>query len=113
LSISQESNRKNTVANPLYCLDIDSLKIEEEETEEVLKLLSGSENNSIININYTIPMHTALIFKEQAKVKDQGLREKGLAKSHYSIQQIEGYDLLFYKENIYILQSLRQRVLSW
>jgi hypothetical protein len=41
------------------------------------------------------------------------LREKGLAKPHYSIQIIEGYDLLCYKEKIYIPQSLRQRVLSW
>jgi hypothetical protein len=58
-------------------------------------------------------MHTALIFKEQAKVK--GLREKGLAQPHYSIQHIEGYDLLCYKEKIYIPQSLRQqqRLLSW
>jgi hypothetical protein len=35
----------------------------------VLTLLSGSESNSISNIRLTIPMHTALIFKEQAKVK--------------------------------------------
>jgi hypothetical protein len=41
-------------------------------------------------------MHTALIFKEQAKVK--GLSEKGLTQPHYSIQYIEGYDLIFYKE---------------
>jgi hypothetical protein len=56
-----------------------------------------------------------LIFKEQAKVKEAGLREKGLAQPHYSIQNIEGYDLLCYKEKkqIYIPQSLRQRVLSW
>jgi hypothetical protein len=53
-------------------------------------------------------MHTALIYKEQAKVKEQGLREKGLAQPHYSIQHIEGYDLLCYKEKIYIPQSLRQ-----
>jgi hypothetical protein len=40
-------------------------------------------------------MHTALmIFKEQAKVKESGLREKELAQPHYSIQHIEGYDLL-------------------
>jgi hypothetical protein len=56
-------------------------------------------------------MHTALIFKEQAKVK--GLREKGLAQPHCSIQHIEGYDLLCYKEKIYIPQSLRQKVRSW
>jgi hypothetical protein len=56
-----------TVADALFCLDIDSLKIQE---EEVLRLLSGSENNSIGNIKLTIPMHTALIFKEQTKVKE-------------------------------------------
>jgi hypothetical protein len=100
--------KKNVVADALSRLDIDSLKIQE---EEVLSFLSGSENNSISNIKSTIPMHTALIFKEQAKVK--GLREKGLAQPHYSIQHIEGYDLLCYKEKIYIPQSLRQRVLSW
>jgi hypothetical protein len=79
----------------------------------VLTLLSGSENNSISNIKF--PMHTALIFKEQAKVKESGLREKGLAQPHYSIQHIEGYDLLCFKQKIYIPQSLRQRkrVLSW
>jgi hypothetical protein len=55
-------------------------------------------------------MHTALIFKEQAKVK--GLREKGLAQPHYSIQHIEGYDLLCYKEKIYIPQSLRKNAKS-
>jgi hypothetical protein len=59
------------VVDALSRLDIDSLKIKE---EEVLTLLSRSENNSISNIKLTIPMHTALIFKEQAKVK--GLREK-------------------------------------
>jgi hypothetical protein len=62
-----------------------------------------------------MPMHTALIFKEQAKVKGSGSREKGLAQPHYSIQHIEGYDLLCYKQKIYIPQSLRQkqRALSW
>jgi hypothetical protein len=38
-----------TVADALSCLDIDSLKIQEE-TEEVLTLISGSENNSISSI---------------------------------------------------------------
>jgi hypothetical protein len=57
------------VADALSHLDIDSLKIEEE-TEEALTLLSGSENSSISNIKLTIPIHTALIFKEQAKVKE-------------------------------------------
>jgi hypothetical protein len=71
--------KKNVVADALSRLDIDSLKIQE---EEVLKILSGSENNSISNIKSIIPiqfisniksiipMHTALIFKEQAKVKE-------------------------------------------
>jgi hypothetical protein len=62
-----------TVADALSRLEIDSLKIQE---EEVLTPLSGSENNSISNIKWTIPMHTALIFKEQAKVKESWLREK-------------------------------------
>jgi hypothetical protein len=75
----------------------------------VLTPLSGSENNSISNIKF--PMHTALIFKEQAKVK--GVRENSLAQPHYSMQHIEWYDLLCYKEKIYILQSLRKRVLFW
>jgi hypothetical protein len=81
-----------TVSDTLSRLDIDSLEIQE---EEVLKLLSASENNSISNIK--LPMHTALIFKEHAKVKEPGLREKGLAHPQYSIQSIEGYNLLFYK----------------
>jgi hypothetical protein len=79
-------------------LDINSLKIQEG-TEEVLTLLSGSENNSISNIILAIPIHTALIFKEQAKVKDVRVREKGLAETHYSIQHIEGYHLPCYKDN--------------
>jgi predicted RNase H-like HicB family nuclease len=52
-----------------------SLKVQEE--EEVLKLLSESENSIISNIKSVISMHTALIFKEQAKVKEPRLREKG------------------------------------
>jgi hypothetical protein len=65
------TGKKNVVADVLSHLNIDSLKIQE---EEVLTLLSGSENNSISNIEF--PMHTALIFKSQAKVKEQGLEEK-------------------------------------
>jgi hypothetical protein len=83
----------DVVADALSRLDIDSLKIQE---EEVLTLLSGSENNSISNIKLAV--HTSLIFKEQAKVKDTRLREKGLAQPHYSIEHIEGYELLCYKE---------------
>jgi hypothetical protein len=51
-------------------LTFDSLKIQEE--EETFTLISGSENNSINNIKLRIPMNTALIFKEQEKVKDIG-----------------------------------------
>jgi hypothetical protein len=94
--------QKNVVANALSRLDIDRLKIQE---EEVLTLLSGSENNSISNIKLSIPMNTVLIFKEQAKVKEPRLTEKVLAQPHYSIQQIEGYDLLCYKENKQDLHS--------
>jgi hypothetical protein len=63
------SGKKNVVADALSHLDIDSLKIQE---KEVLTLHSGSENSSISNIKCTISMHTALIFKEQAKVTDTG-----------------------------------------
>jgi hypothetical protein len=42
-----------------------NLKIQE---EEALSLLSESEKIIIINIKLTISMHTALIFKEQAKI---------------------------------------------
>jgi hypothetical protein len=54
------AGKKNvgTVADALSRLDIDSLKIQE---EEMSTLLSGSDNNSISNIES--PMHTALIFK--------------------------------------------------
>jgi hypothetical protein len=103
--------KKNVVADALSHLDIDSLKIQDNK-EEASTLLSGSENNSISNIKCTIPMHTALIFKEQAKVKETGLRENGLYLPHYSIQHIEGYVLLCYKEKIYIPQSLRQTTKS-
>jgi hypothetical protein len=86
----------------LYPFNIDSLKIQ---GEELLTLFSGSENNSISNIKLTTPMHTALIFKEQAKFKDTGLIEKSLAQTHYSIQHIEGYDLLCYRDNKHYLNS--------
>jgi hypothetical protein len=97
---------KKFVADALSRLEINSLKIQEE-TREVLILLARSENNSISNIESTIPMHTALIFKEQAvgKVKESGLRENGLAQPHYSIQHIEGYDILCYKDNTQDLHS--------
>jgi hypothetical protein len=63
------------VADSVSRLDIDSLKIQED-GEETWTLLSGSEKNCISNITSTIPMHTALIFKEQGKVKELGFRKK-------------------------------------
>jgi hypothetical protein len=75
---------KNVAGDALSRLDIYGLNIHE---EEVLTLLSGSEKNIISNIKF--PIHTALIFKEQAKVKEPELREKVLAQPHYSIQHIE------------------------
>jgi hypothetical protein len=67
--------KESVVVDPLSRIDIDSLKIQDNK-EEVLTFLLGSENNIINNIKLRIPMHTALIFKEQAKVKEPGLREK-------------------------------------
>jgi Integrase zinc binding domain len=84
-------------------LDIDEPR---SQTEEALTFLPESEHSNI-----KFPMNTALIFKEQ--VRFQGLREKGLSQPFYSMQHIEGYDLLCYIDKIYIPQSLRQRVLSW
>ena len=103
VTIEYLPGKKDVVADALSRLDIDDLKIQE---EEALTLLSESEH-----INIKFPMHTALIFKEQTRVKE--LREKGLSQPHYSMQHIEGYDLLCYKDKIYIPQSLRQKVLSW
>jgi hypothetical protein len=67
------------------CLDIGDLKIQ----EEALALLSGSEHSNI-----ELPMHTALIFKEQTRVNGLIDTEMGSSQPHYSIQHIEGYELL-------------------
>jgi hypothetical protein len=67
------------IADALSRLDIDSLKIQQQQQQEVLTLLSGSENNSISNIKLIPPMHTALIFKEQAKHNCQWIKTKGLS----------------------------------
>jgi hypothetical protein len=64
----KKQNNVTVVADALSRLDIDSLKIQDN-IEESLTLLSGSEYNSISNINLTIHMHTSLIFKKQAKVR--------------------------------------------
>jgi hypothetical protein len=60
--------KKNVVADAFSRLDIDNLKIQGE-IEKVFTLLSVSENKRISNIKLTLPMYTALIFKEQEKVK--------------------------------------------
>jgi hypothetical protein len=49
------------------------MKIQE---EELLTLLSGSENSSISNIKLTIIIQTDLILKEQAKVREPGSSER-------------------------------------
>jgi hypothetical protein len=67
--------KKYVVADALSRLDIDILKIQDDK-EEALILLSGSENSSISNIKLSIPIHTALIFKEQAIDKSQGNKIK-------------------------------------
>jgi hypothetical protein len=69
-------------------LDNDSLKIQDDKEEESPTITSGSEISSITNIKLMIHIYTTLILKKQAKVKDTGLRDKGLAQDHYSIQHI-------------------------
>jgi hypothetical protein len=54
--------KESVATDALFCLDLDDLKIQEE--EEALTLLSESEHSNI-----EFPMHTALIFKEQTRVK--------------------------------------------
>jgi hypothetical protein len=56
-------------------VDIDSLNIQEEK-EEVFTFLSGSGKQQHQYIKLTTQMNTALIFKEQAKVKELELRER-------------------------------------
>jgi hypothetical protein len=51
-----------------------------------------------------IPMYTALICEEQAKVNNIELREKGLALPNYSIEYIQ-YDLFYYEDNKQDLNS--------
>jgi hypothetical protein len=51
-------------------------------------------------------MHTVLIFKEQTRVNGLRETEKGLSQPHYSMEQVEEYDLFCYKDKIHIPQSL-------
>jgi hypothetical protein len=62
------------IADSLSRFDIQSLNIQLNKDNE-LTIVSGSENCIISSITFLIPMRTALIFKEQAKVKNIGLRE--------------------------------------
>jgi hypothetical protein len=91
----------NVVADALPRLDIYVLKNQD---EKCLALLFESEFSSI-----KFPIHTALIFKEQSP----RTHRRGLSHLHYSMQHIEGYDLLSFKDKICIPQSSRQSVLSW
>jgi hypothetical protein len=88
---------KTVVADALPRIEIDSLKIQEE-VEEELKTHSGSECINISNIKFKNPMDTNLVLKELTKVKEQRLREKGLAQIHYSILNIQGYEFLVTKK---------------
>ena len=78
------SGKKNIMADALSWLDIDELEIHKEQFFTLLLELEHS--------NIKFPSHTALIFKELVKV--QGLREKVSSQAFYSIQQVEGYDIL-------------------
>jgi hypothetical protein len=51
----------DTVADALSHLDIDNLKIQDNK-EEALTLVSGSENIRISKMKLTIPIHDDLIF---------------------------------------------------
>jgi hypothetical protein len=44
-------------------------------------------------------MHNGMTFNNQAKVKETRLSKNDLAQPLYSIQHIEWYDLLCYKDN--------------
>jgi ABC-type arginine transport system ATPase subunit len=63
------------VVDALSRLDIDRLKIQENK-EESLTLISGSEQSSINIIKLLIQMNNALIFKEQSKDGNQGITRK-------------------------------------
>jgi Integrase zinc binding domain len=90
-------------------LDMDDLKIQEEE-EEALTLLLQSEHSNI-----QVPNAYCLDIQRAEKSQWTQRTEQGLSQLHYFMKYIEGYDLLCYRDKIYIPQSLRQKqkVLSW
>jgi hypothetical protein len=62
-------------------------------------MLSYTKNIILCKLwSYRIPNTYCLEIQRTRKIKKPGLIEKGLAQPHYSIQHIEGYDLLFYKD---------------
>jgi Integrase zinc binding domain len=105
-SIEYLPGKKNVVADALSRLDIDDLKIQQ---EEALTLLSESEHSHI-----EFPMHCLDIQRADKSQLTQKNR-KGFSQPHYSVQHIEGYDLVCNKDKIYISQSSRQtqKVISW
>jgi hypothetical protein len=89
---------KNVVGDALSCLGLDGLKFQDEKS---LTLLSESKHSNI-----KFPMNTALIFKDQTRVNGLRETEKRLSEHQFSMQHIEGYDLLCFKDKIYIHHSL-------
>jgi hypothetical protein len=76
-----------TVADALSCLDIDSLNIQENKEEELTYLRIRKHHHQQHQINNS----DAYCLDLQRTSKSQGC---------YSIQNIEGYDILYYKEKI-------------
>jgi hypothetical protein len=72
--------KKNSIVDGLSCYDIDSLKMKE---EEVLTLLSGSDNSNIRNIKSKTLKHTVLFSTEQ--IKKQGCGIKRILMKWFSI----------------------------
>jgi hypothetical protein len=66
--------QRNVVADALSCLDIDSLKIQE---NEVLTLLSGSESNSSSNIKFNSLNNYCLDLQRTSKSQELWIKRKG------------------------------------
>jgi hypothetical protein len=77
LNISQERQNVAVVADSLSRLDIDSLKIQEE-AEEALTLLSGSENSNISKIKFNFPNEYCLDLQRTNKNQGTRIKRKGL-----------------------------------
>jgi hypothetical protein len=79
ISWQQSSCRINSQTAIAFCLQ---------------KLNTAQKQYTTAKRNREMLSAIALILKELAKVNNTGLRDKGLSQPHYSIQHIEGYDLL-------------------